>query len=80
MLREQETARGDSRARGFEAPIRLIALNPGHAQTVLFNFKSLIFKNKLFHLINKRYIYHVFKYDNKTGKLDKLLPAYSGPC
>ena len=32
MLREQEAARGDSRARGFEAPISRIALNPGHGQ------------------------------------------------
>ena len=31
-LREQNAARGDSRARGFKAPISLIALNPGHGQ------------------------------------------------
>ena len=32
MLREQGAARGDSMSKGFEAPISLIALNPGHGQ------------------------------------------------
>ena len=33
MLREQDAARGDSRSKGFEAPISLIDLNPDHGQT-----------------------------------------------
>ena len=32
LVREQDAARGDSRARRFEAPISLIAMNPGHGQ------------------------------------------------